>query len=118
MSQAAQRRMTPDEYLAVEEGASERHEYLAGEVLAMGGGTYAHDAISTAVAAELRTALRGKNCSAAGPNLRLLAQRSQQLLRHYREGRSLDAALCPLQAALRPARPPTLPATPAQCLLF
>lgn len=49
---------------------------------------------------------------------RLLAQRSQHLLRHYREGRHLDAALCPLQAALLSARPPALPVAPAQGLLF
>lgn len=65
-----------DDYLASEELSRDRHEYLAGEVWAMGGGTDAHDAISTAVAAELRTALAGGECSARGPNLRILATRS------------------------------------------
>ena len=36
---------------------------------------------------------------------RLLAQRSHQLLQQYREGRTIDLSLCPLQAALRKARP-------------
>ena len=50
---------------------------------------------------------------------RMLAQRSQQLLRLYRDGRPADPFLCPLQIALRPARPaqPPPPA-PTQALLF
>jgi hypothetical protein len=46
---------------------------------------------------------------------RLLARRSQQLLAQYREGRAIDATVCPLQAALRNARP--APATPVQTSL-
>ena len=50
---------------------------------------------------------------------RMLAQRSQQLLRLYREGRPADPLLCPLQIALRPARPDTpSPPAPTQALLF
>ena len=50
---------------------------------------------------------------------RMLAQRSQQLLRLYREGRPADPLRCPLQIALRPARPaPPRPAAPTQALLF
>jgi hypothetical protein len=50
---------------------------------------------------------------------RLLAQRSHQLLRLYREGRPLDVKLCPLQAALRAARPtPATTFSPSQALLF
>jgi Uma2 family endonuclease len=37
----------------------------------MSGGTYAHDALSTAMAAELRSALLGSSCFAGGSNLRL-----------------------------------------------
>lgn len=71
MGDAAERRMTVDEYLAFEETAKERHEFLDGRVWDMSGGTYAHDLLSTAIAAELRAVLHGKPCSAAGPNLRL-----------------------------------------------
>jgi len=46
---------------------------------------------------------------------RLLARRSVQLLAHYRDGRGIDPSLCPLQAALRKARP--APATPVQASL-
>lgn len=51
---------------------------------------------------------------------RLLAQRSQHLLRQYRAGADLDPTLCPLQVALRQHRPaPAEPASlPEQRLLF
>jgi hypothetical protein len=49
---------------------------------------------------------------------RLLAQRSHQLLRHYRAGQPPDSAHCPLQAALRLARPPAAPLPPDQGVLF
>ena len=74
MANPAQRRMSIDEYLAFEETASERHEYLDGEIFAMSGGTRAHDFLSGAVFAELRAALRGKPCSPAASNLRVKSQ--------------------------------------------
>jgi len=63
--------MTLDEYVALEEASRERHEFLDGRVWAMGTGTDAHDALSTAIAAELRAALRGGECAARGSNLRI-----------------------------------------------
>ncbi|NBQ57478.1 MAG: DUF2293 domain-containing protein [Opitutaceae bacterium] len=49
----------------------------------------------------------------------LLAQRSHQLLRLYREGRPVDHKLCPLQTALRTARPaPATTLSPSQAMLF
>jgi hypothetical protein len=55
---------------------------------------------------------------------RLLAQRSHQLLKQYREGQAIDRSLCPLQGALRKARPQTVvfssdsPSAPVQGSLF
>jgi hypothetical protein len=51
---------------------------------------------------------------------RLLAQRSHDLLRHYRSGQPPASAHCPLQAALLRARPPSpTPApVPTQGVLF
>jgi Uma2 family endonuclease len=63
--------MTLDEYLASEETAAQRHEFLDGELFAMSGGTRAHDSLALAVAAELRAALRGKPCAAQASNLRV-----------------------------------------------
>ncbi len=71
MGPSAERRMTVEEYLAFEETATERHQYLDGFVWAMSGGTDAHDALSTAMSAELRAALQGGDCVARGSNLRL-----------------------------------------------
>ena len=66
--------MSLDEYLAFEETASERHEYLDGEIFAMSGGTRSHDFLSGAFFAELRAALRGKPCAPAASNLRVKSQ--------------------------------------------
>ena len=53
---------------------------------------------------------------------RLLAQRSHQLLKQYREGQAIEPLRCPLHGALRRARPRTAilnsPTTPAQGSLF
>jgi len=50
---------------------------------------------------------------------RLLAQRSHQLLRLYREGRPVDVKLCPLQSALRSDQPAAVaPTSPSHALLF
>lgn len=68
--------MTIGEYLAFEETAAVRHEFLDGEIFAMGGGTRAHDFLSGALFAELRAALRGKPCAPASANLRVKSQRT------------------------------------------
>ena len=49
----------------------------------------------------------------------ILAQRSHQLLQLYREGHPVDHRLCPLQAALRAARPtPASSSSSSQAMLF
>ncbi len=63
--------MTVEEYLALEETASERHEFLDGEIYAMSGGTAAHDDLSVAMGVQLHAALRGRPCRAGGSNMRL-----------------------------------------------
>ena len=50
------------EYLAAEEKSLEKHEFLAGSVYAMGGGTPEHAALVAAVLGELRSALCGRPC--------------------------------------------------------
>jgi hypothetical protein len=53
---------------------------------------------------------------------RILAQRSHQLLKQYREGRAIEPSLCPLHGALRKARQQTAascsPSAPVQGSLF
>lgn len=60
-------------YLAWEDTQEERHEYVAGEVFAMSGGTDAHYTITGNTFASLRDALRGSPCRAfvAGMQVRI-----------------------------------------------
>lgn len=65
-------RYTFTEYLDIEERSSAiKHEYVAGEVYAMAGGSVGHSALSTALAGLLGAHLRGGPCRAHGPDLRL-----------------------------------------------
>lgn len=64
-------RMSYAEYLAAEAPSDVRHEFLAGEVWAMAGGTPEHGALAAALIGELRTALRGKPCRVYSSDVRL-----------------------------------------------
>lgn len=55
-------RMTYAEYMAAESASDIRHEFLAGDVWAMAGGTPEHGALAAAVIRDLGAALRGKPC--------------------------------------------------------
>ena len=85
--------LTPEEYLAGEELASERHEYLAGVVYAMAGGTNRHSVICSSILVALGTRLRGKKC-------RPLASDSKVLVRtpagHYFYYPDVSVACLPL----------------------
>lgn len=59
------------EYLALEETSPVRHEFFAGEIYAMAGGTPAHSALGVAVVSELRMQLRGKPCRVYNSDLRI-----------------------------------------------
>lgn len=59
------------EYLEVEEVAQVRHEYYAGEIYAMAGGTPEHAAIAAAVMGALRQQLVGKPCRVYSSDLRV-----------------------------------------------
>jgi Uma2 family endonuclease len=54
--------VTLAEYFAREDSATERLEYLNGEIRSMGGAQPEHNAISANLIAELRSALRGSGC--------------------------------------------------------
>jgi Uma2 family endonuclease len=71
--------ITPDEYLALEERASVKHEYLDGVIYAwqgygpaaMAGGTRAHNEIVQNLVVALRRLLRGGPCRSHATDLRL-----------------------------------------------
>ena len=54
---AARTYLTPEEYLAFERKATTKHEYLAGEIVAMSGASFAHNFITGALFGELRSQL-------------------------------------------------------------
>lgn len=56
--------ISPEEYLAGEELADVKHDYLAGTVHAMAGTTRRHNLLSLNIASSLRNQLRGKPCQA------------------------------------------------------
>ncbi|HEX4953460.1 MAG TPA: Uma2 family endonuclease [Thermoanaerobaculia bacterium] len=68
---AVQHRVTPEEYLAFERAAPERHELIDGEVVAMSGGTRRHALIAGKLIRVLGNALLGRPCDVFGSDLRV-----------------------------------------------
>lgn len=65
-------RYTFAEYIELEHESREiKHEYVAGEIFAMAGGTVEHAALATALAGLLFNHLRGGPCRAYGSDLQL-----------------------------------------------
>lgn len=62
---------TPDEYLALEETAVEKHEYHHGELREMSGGTLSHTRISTNIVSQLGALLRGTKCEPLNSDIKL-----------------------------------------------
>ncbi|MCC6290268.1 MAG: Uma2 family endonuclease [Chitinophagaceae bacterium] len=56
------KKFTIEEYLAMEEAATEKHEYYRGEVFAMSGPKIPHNTISINMLVELGNKLKGKKC--------------------------------------------------------
>ncbi len=70
-------RMTYPEYLRLEATSTEKHEFIAGDVYAMAGGTIEHGAIATAFARDLANALEGKPCRVYNSDVRVRVQDSK-----------------------------------------
>lgn len=63
--------MTAEQFLAWEQTQPERHQWYAGEVFAMAGGSPRHNALSAAVIGDLRVAVRGSGCRVLSSDQRL-----------------------------------------------
>lgn len=63
--------ITPEEYLAGERMATQRHEYLNGVVYAMAGASTGHNRIAANIGGELRSQLKGKPCEPFTTDLRV-----------------------------------------------
>ncbi len=70
----SQRLSTPEEYLACEREADERHEWLDGLIYAMAGESPSHSLISSNVNAILNLQLRGKPCATYSPNMKVYSR--------------------------------------------
>jgi Uma2 family endonuclease len=66
-----QKTYTPEEYLEFEINSDRRHEYVDGKIVAMTGGTPAHNELAICLAAFLKFALRGKPYRVFGSDQRL-----------------------------------------------
>ena len=64
-------KFTIEEYLAMEEAATEKHEYYKGEIFAMSGIKLPHNIICRNLFCELGIKLKGKKCQLFGSNMRL-----------------------------------------------
>jgi Uma2 family endonuclease len=63
--------LTPEEYFAWEEQQLEKHEYINGEVYAMGGGSVNHSRIAVRLTTLIDTHLDGRNCITGNSDLRI-----------------------------------------------
>ncbi|MBX3249597.1 MAG: Uma2 family endonuclease [Myxococcales bacterium] len=75
------RRVTVDEYVALDRASDERWEYVNGEAFAMAGGTVENVLVGKNVALALTGALRGKPCVAFGEGLKVSTPRTRAY--HY-----------------------------------
>lgn len=66
--------LSPDDYLASEEQAVERHEYVHGVIYAMAGGSEEHDLICGDLSAALIQRLGSGPCRAYTSNMKLLVE--------------------------------------------
>ncbi len=62
---------TPEEYLAFEREAEEKHEYVDGEIVAMAGASRQHNVIGVNITVELGYQLRGKGCELYANDMRV-----------------------------------------------
>jgi len=71
MSVQSKQVISVEEYLAMERATPEKHEYLDGEVFAMGGASYYHTLITINVVAGLHMQLRKSDCTVHANDLRV-----------------------------------------------
>ena len=74
MSAASRPRYTVEEYVRFEQHANARHEYVDGQIIGMGGGTFEHARLAVAVSTALAVQLQGKRCAVASSDARIRIQ--------------------------------------------
>lgn len=71
MGEAAERLLSPDEYLAWERAQPTKHEYVDGVILAMSGASLEHNTIVANIVGALVAALHDKPCRALPSDMRV-----------------------------------------------
>ncbi len=72
--------MSLEEYLFAEQGQKDKHEFHAGYVYSMAGGSHRHAIMQLNIGSELRAMARGKNCVASGPDIQIWVEEVQTAL--------------------------------------
>jgi len=67
---------TIEEYLEMEEAATEKHEYYQGEIFAMSGPEYQHVVVARNLYGNLINKLKGKPCQPLGSDMRVHIQKN------------------------------------------
>src|SRR5215211_4087365 len=67
----SKKKYTIQEYLEIENAATEKHEYYRGEIFAMSGTKLTHNIITSNLHSHLGQKLRGKSCRPYGSDLRI-----------------------------------------------
>lgn len=80
---ARQRRISVDDYLAAEDGAEIRHEYIDGELYAMTGASRSHGLITLNLATFLRPRLRGTACQIFTNDMKVRLKITDQDIFYY-----------------------------------
>jgi Uma2 family endonuclease len=76
MSAQPQRRLSPQEYLAIERKSSAKHEYYRGELFAMSGASRYHNLISGNCYASLHSQLSNRACEVYANDMRVKVSRT------------------------------------------
>src|ERR1051326_657817 len=71
MSAAPKISFTPEEYLSLEREATEKSEYLNGEIYAMAGGSPTHNAIAFNVSTAIGPQIKGGPCRGYSSDMRI-----------------------------------------------
>ncbi|MFZ2724650.1 MAG: Uma2 family endonuclease [Methylococcaceae bacterium] len=71
MQAIAINKLSREDYYALEETSTEKHEFYNGEMFAMSGGAFNHSAISVNTVSALKIKLRGKCCQPINSDMRI-----------------------------------------------
>lgn len=80
---AHSRPLSVDDYLAAEDGADSRHEYIGGELYAMTGASDRHGLITLNLATFLRPRLRGTSCQLFANDMKVHLKIADQEIFYY-----------------------------------